>query len=429
MRKKIFIKKTIHYICIFMLMLLLTACTAQDFSQGTSGSNKQGKELQEEVVQENTQTADQELEENGLFMVTFLDSEEEIIRLYSYKTSKEYQFHFALSTSFMDKYGNLASSGNFTPGKVVLAGKMDEDGNLMKVQISDDIWEYEKVERYSIDEEKTIFTIAGTKYTWSDDLFVFSDEERITLEEIQPDDEITVVGLGKKILAVVLTTGHGTLKLTNTDLFEGSYLQLGQKIFAMITEDMAMDVPEGEYTLSVANNGWGGTEDISIKRGEETTVDLDSIKGDGPSYGEILFKVDVEDAEIYIDNKEIDPSKPVSLTYGKHRMSVLAEGYDTWTRTLYVNSPEATISIELEETDTEETSEEGSQSTQNSSQSSSQSTQNSSQSSSQPAGNSSGTNSGSSGSSSGSSRSSSSVDDDILSDYLSTLSSLLDSMY
>ena len=124
-------------------------------------------------------------------------------------------------------------------------------------------------------------------------------------------------------------------------------MQLGDRIFAEITKDMSLDVPEGSYTLAVANNGWGGSTDIEIKRGETTKVNLNDLKGEGPKKSSILFEVDVQGAKIYVDGSEIDYTSPVEITYGKHTLKVTADGYDTWTRTLYVNSKEATIQITI----------------------------------------------------------------------------------
>ena len=111
---------------------------------------------------------------------------------------------------------------------------------------------------------------------------------------------------------------------------------------------MSMDVPEGTYTLSVANNGWGGSQEITITRGETTTVDLDALKGDGPKYGKILFTVNAENATVSVDGTQIDYTEPVDLQYGRHILVVKADGYEDWTRYLYVNSEEATILIDLD---------------------------------------------------------------------------------
>jgi hypothetical protein len=164
-----------------------------------------------------------------------------------------------------------------------------------------------------------------------------------------------VVGRDKQILGVIVTTGHGTLQLENTALFEGSYLQLDTSVFAQITANMKLELAEGTYTLSVANDGWGGSCSVEITRGETTTVDLDTIKGSGPKYGTILFVIDVEGATLSIDGEMCDYTSPMELRYGWHTMEVTASGYDDWSKYLYVNSEEATIVIELSDEEDETT--------------------------------------------------------------------------
>ena len=326
------------------MLLLLSGCGALDTSTG--GRNKLQKE--EEASTEAPQRTGDE-KGNPFYLVLSNDSSSEILRVYNYTNGQTYQYRYSLTTSFLDKYGNLTSPGNVPAGKLVTIGELSPEDILQRVQVSDEVWEYTNIERFSIDEERTIFQIADKKYTWKDNLFVFSNEDVVSLSDIQPEDELTVVGVDKQILAVIITTGQGTLKFANTDLFEGSYAQIGKKIFAKVTKNMSMDIPEGTYKVAVAYNGWGGSRDVVIKRGKETTIDLDEIKGEGPSYGMILFQVDVEDAQIAVDEKLIDYSKPMKLQYGEHSLMVTAEGYDVWERKLYVNSEEATIRITLKD--------------------------------------------------------------------------------
>ena len=78
-------------------------------------------------------------------------------------------------------------------------------------------------------------------------------------------------------------------------------------------------------------------------------VDLSTLKGDGPKTAQILFKTDIDDAQIYIDGKQIDSSQVTDVQYGKHTLKVTADGYDDWTRTLYVNSPQSTIELNIKD--------------------------------------------------------------------------------
>lgn len=317
-----------------------------------------GKTQTEDKITENIQ---EEQEEATEYVIIENDVLEETFILYSLESNMEHYYTYSFSTRFQDKYGNYASASEFTQGRVVTIGNTDREGRLSQVQLTDEVWEYENVHRFSIDMQNGIFTIADTKYSIRDEVLVFSNGEKITFADITKDDVLKVVGKDKKIISVVVTTGHGTLALKNTTLFEDSFLQLNTDMFFMITEDMELEVPEGIYMLTVANNGWGSTTEIQVVRGETTEVDLDTLKGEGPKRGLISFQIDVEDVEVYIDYELVDHTEPVSVTYGTHKLKVAASGYDTWERYLSVNSQEATLIIELtegeEETETESESE------------------------------------------------------------------------
>ena len=312
---------------------------------------------------ESQQTESEKSQEDSLFLIVEHDTQEESISLYSFATGLEHYYEYGFSTQFKDKYGNLASASEFTPGRFVTIAPRDKDGYLTEVSLSDYVWEYEKIRRFQIDEEKGVFTIADTKYSIRDEVKIFSNGKEIEFSDISKDDILTVVGIDKRILSVVVTTGHGTLSLSNTSLFEDSFLQLNSNIFAMITPNMELEIPEGTYTLKVANNGWGGSTTIEVVRGETTEVDLDTLKGEGKKKGLISFDIDVDDVEVYVDYQLIDHTQAIELTYGTHVLQIEAEGYDTWKKYLSVNSEKATLVIELTEdedadTDTETDTEE-----------------------------------------------------------------------
>ena len=84
-----------------------------------------------------------------------------------------------------------------------------------------------------------------------------------------------------------------------------------------------------------------------IERDKTTSLNLDELKGEGPQICKITFQVGVEGAVLLIDGKHADYSAPVELTYGVHTISVAAEGYDTISKKLVVNSKEAEIEIAL----------------------------------------------------------------------------------
>jgi hypothetical protein len=346
--KSIIIRKGILYLFLAAALALCVACgadTAQDDNDDALY-----------YYPASTQTeSDEATASRDLFLILSMDSTRQIIQVYRYADGLRYQYAYGLDTRFLDKYGNRVSEAQFTSGKAVYPGGVDTQGKLVTMQIADDVWEYDNVRRFSVDEDRSVFTIADTKYSYDENLLVLSGEEEVRLKDLSTSDRLTVVGRDKQILGVIVTTGHGTLQLENTELFEGSYLQLDTSVFAQITANMKLELAEGTYTLSVANDGWGGSCSVEITRGETTTVDLDTIKGSGPKYGTILFVIDVEGATLSIDGEACDYTSPMELRYGWHTMEVTASGYDDWSKYLYVNSEEATIVIELSDEEDETT--------------------------------------------------------------------------
>lgn len=282
-----------------------------------------------------------------LYLIIGNDMTNEQLNLKQLVSGKQYLYVYSLSTDFQDKYGNSATTVDFEPGRVIHVGKKDGEGRLMQARIADEVWEYPDITKYSVDTERGIFKIADSKYSYDADLFVESNGEKIRLSDLNEKDEIRVVGIGTKILSVSVTTGQGTLELKNTSVFEGSFIQVGSKIFAQITHNMKLEIPEGTYTVTVANEGYGGSTEVEIARGEVCTLDLDELKGEGPKTGSITFYIDVEGATLSIDGDTVDYSAPVVLTYGVHELHAEADGYDDFDKKLFVNSAAANIDISL----------------------------------------------------------------------------------
>ena len=353
------IQKIIQYmICVVFLLelVMVSGCGKETVDDGMTYFHHS--------IADQTEADTQETQQQEVYLITGIDQTEESLRLYRYADGMEYRFYYGTGTPFFDKYGNRSTMAAFPLGSLVTIGEQTLDGTLSEVQLSDEAWVYEDITRFSVNEEKNMLMIADRKYRYKDNTYVFSGDEKVDMTGIRQGDTLTVVGIDKQILSVNITTAQGTLALKNTSLFEGSFLQLGKKIFTEITPDLTLQVPEGKYTLTVANNGWGGSKKIKIKRGKTTTVDLNELKGEGPQYGKIKFSIDVEDALLLVDGKQTETGKTLKLTYGSHDVTVYADGYDVWKRNLYVNSPEATIIIKLKDEEDSESS--GTSSSQNS---------------------------------------------------------------
>jgi hypothetical protein len=333
-------KKIVRLITYLMLFL----CAA-----GLSGCGAATKQEIPSVEIPSSESEEETVAESDMYLITALDSTQELIQLYRYRNGKEYRFSYSVDTVFRDKYQKRSSVLAFYPGNIVTIGSVDEEGRLSEVTMEDAVWQYDDIVRFSVDEESGILRIADTNYRITSETRVFSDGDEVDFSAISGNDILSVTGQDKNILSVRITTGHGELALLNTELFEGSFLQLNTNIFAEITPEMTMELPEGDYLLSVANNGWGGSCEIQVVRGETVQVDLDAIKGEGPKFGTIQFVFDMEEVYLTIDGESVDYSEPVTLQYGKHTLKAACTGYTELSKYLFVNSEEATISISFAE--------------------------------------------------------------------------------
>ncbi len=282
-----------------------------------------------------------------LFLIMGNDMQRQSLLLKQLASGKQYKYQYSLATRFLDKYGNRMPVSGFDCGRIIEIGERDNNGKVMQVQISDDVWEYPDVRRYSVDGQHGAFVIADTKYLFDDSLYVSSDGRVQELSDLTELDTLRVIGRGRKLLSVTVTTGHGKLSLTNTELFDGSLIQIGNRIFQEITGPMTLELAEGTHLVTVANDGYGGSTEVTVERGKETVLDLNTLKGEGPKFGNVLFAVDVEGAVLQIDGKVVDYSEVIALKYGVHTITVTADSYETYTKKLYVNSEEATIVIGL----------------------------------------------------------------------------------
>lgn len=361
---------------------------------------------------------------NNLYMIQNMNMAEEIITLYDLSNNETLQYRYGLMTQFLDAKGKTSSWSNFTSGRVVKIGNDQTKTILSKVQLSDKVWEQTGIKNYKVNTEDEMLTIGQTKYHLLDSTKVFSGENLSDPTLIGANDILTVVGQEKNILSVNITTGHGTIELMNTSKFDNSMIEIGTKVITNISgEGMKIEVAEGNYRLTVANNGYGGSMDVTVNRDQTTVVDLSQLEGEGPKKCTITFTSTVENAKIYLDNQEVSVGESITVNYGRHSLKVVADGYDTWNKTLIVNSESAEILLDpTTSTNSDNSATTGGDSSGESSNSSNSSSDSNSSGKSSDGSNSNANSGGSSSSGSASSNSSSKDASKAAADYLTTLS-------
>lgn len=376
---------------VFLLLglFLLSGC-----GKSKESNLKVGNEIHSGIAkqeEEQEEKKEKEEQDDTMYVILQIDAGKQEVRLQNVETGKISEYGISDATAFRDKYGEFTGGSQITQGKIVTIGAENERGNLSYIQLSDKSWEQEDVEKFEIDGDREMITIGKTKYYYDDSLLVFLDDEQISLDMITGNDRLRIAGVDRKVASIFVTSGHGFLALTHTDLFEGGWLSVGSECVLQIEKNMKVEVPEGTYQVSAANDGYGDTKEVTVKRNETTVLNLEEYKGEGPKMGKVQFQLKPEGTTLKIDGKKVDASQPVELKYGTYQIVVSSEEYGDFKEKLVVSSPEAEITINMKKLAEEEKEKEeeekaksssGSGSTSSSSGSSSSGSKNSSRSSS-----------------------------------------------
>lgn len=286
------------------------------------------------------------------------DPVEGTVTLLNLELGRTYTLAVEGTSDLYDKYGEAVSLEQIQLGDIVDVTFLRSKKRLNTMQLSPSAWVNESVSRYEMDLQRKEVTIGEKVYKLTGDTIYLSQGMRIEVMDLNPADVLTFKGLGSSILSVNVEQGHGYLRLQNDEKFIGGFMEIGQSSIRRIEADMLLTVPEGSYQIQISKNGGGGTKEVTIRRGEETALDIGDLEMPETQYGTVLFSLNPSKASLYIDGEKADPSGPVSLEYGIHQLIVRASGYQTITTYIKVAQPSGGLDITLDKVDADKDNEE-----------------------------------------------------------------------
>lgn len=272
----------------------------------------------------------------------------------------KYTLTYNGGTKIRSKNGTELTMAQMEAGQIVDIYYVGGTQRLMEMCESSTAWKNDSVVKWKVDFDKKRITIGSNSYKYDDSLLINSNGQKITIDEVSDVDELVVRGVENQIYSVVVSKGHGYVRLVDDTNMVGGIIEIGNKIMTLITEDMVLVAPEGAYTLTATKNGKGGSKEINIARDEELIVSLSEFQQEATRYGSIKFNITPEDAQaiMYIDGESVDYSDLVELPYGKHNLKIMSNNYDTYQKTITVASIYSTMSIDMKEDETTTTKEE-----------------------------------------------------------------------
>ncbi len=330
-------KKTfILFMMLLMAMSLLFVGCVKKKNNGKTSAGLNGNESESET----TTDKEKRYSSEDLIIITSIDTDKSQIAVQSIKDGNKYILNYTSGTSIQNKYGSELLMSQMMIGEVADVYYVGGTQKLIAIKESDTAWENTTVTKWKVDYDNNKIEIGGVSYKYDEMLFVNSKGRNIDIREVSSVDKLIVKGIDKQIYSVIVDVGHGYIKLTDTVNMVGGIVEVGTSIMTLITEDMIIVAPEGEYTLTASKSGVGGSTSVTVLRDDEVTVSLSSFQGEVIRNGSVNFTVkpDGIEASMYIDGTKVDYTELVDLSYGKHKVVIRSNLYDDYTAYLTVDS-------------------------------------------------------------------------------------------
>lgn len=273
------------------------------------------------------------VKENSVFaIVTMIDDVNGKIGLRTVGYETELSLTFSAGADVQDKYGNLLPMSQVQLGSIVDATYDENRDKLISLHISDkeSVEKLEGVSGAVVDNVKGTIQFNGNTVMLGNGAGAFSDNKEIALNEICTEDQVTIWSYNDVVYAVYVELGHGYVRLSDYASYIGGTVEIGYDVIVPVTEDMLLTVREGDYTLRIEKDGDVGTKEITVVKNQEADISLADIAVEPKQTGSVLFDVTPAGAAVYIDGRRVNTEGAIVLTYGKHRIAITADGYQSY---------------------------------------------------------------------------------------------------
>ena len=284
-----------------------------------------------------------------LAVVIGIDELKQEVTMFNVNTKEALTLTYNGASDIRDRYDQIITINQITIGSMVDVGYQMDTDKLIKMQLSTKVWEYIEVSNFSIDRSLRIIKIGTKVYQYFDDIIILDSENLISIDDVKEQDVLTIRGLDETAWSVIVNKGHGSVKLVDTEGFQGGNVTVGYEAMQQITENMEITVREGNFNLTVENGEYSVTKNIDIIRNEETLVSLKDLEPKLEETSKIIFNISPFGADLFIDGKLTSYANPIELTFGNHDIMVSLGGYTTYKGNLNVREENQVVNVTLPE--------------------------------------------------------------------------------
>lgn len=276
-----------------------------------------------------------------------VDEAAKTVTVRSFDDKEEVVYDYKTGTPIEDRYGKATLIDSIPLGEVVSLEADSSTHKLIKLTIDTGEWQSNNETGFVLDKENRIIKIGNRSYSYTDDLVVMKNGERYSINKVESADVIHVRGRDDSIDSIMVVNGHGYVKLTQTDYFEGGFVDIGTKIVKVITSDMMIPVAPGNYMMTVTKGDVSSQKEIKVEEDVELTVNLLNFQEEAIRYGILKLAVNPSGVAVKIDGRKIDLTQLIQLSYGTHKIVVTKDGYESYRGTIAIENSLTEFSVSL----------------------------------------------------------------------------------
>lgn len=297
-----------------------------------------------------TMTPKETVKESSLTgIITGIDTDARQFTIRGLNSDNDTMLNYGETSVITNKFGVEIEGDELQNGQIFEAKYEPGNTKVTSMSVPDDVWEYQDVSSFSINTDINALKFAGQKFQYSDATYYSEDGKAIGIIDLNNKDTITVRGIGVQVYSVVKSAGHGYIKLANYKDFIGGNVSVGNKIFLPVTKKMLIAAGVGDYKVTLTKGKETTSKNVTVHNEKTVTLDFGDYVPKVSNIGNIRFKIEPAGADLYINGKMVDYSKPIALKYGEYKIKAELTGYSTYNGVLDVEDESKTINIGLTE--------------------------------------------------------------------------------
>ncbi|MBE6007634.1 MAG: PEGA domain-containing protein [Lachnospiraceae bacterium] len=289
-------------------------------------------------------TDDQTTGKEGFYALISSKNSNGKVGFYDFEHDVIYNMAIDENTVVTDSSGSMIKQSTVQVGDMIKAYIDFDKKQVMSVNYTEDVWKRDNILGSAVSVSGDTITIGSTVYNYKDGMIVVFEDSIADINDISDGDVLCVQGYQNNVWSIRIKESGGYVSIIGWEDIENGTISVDGKAAVKIDSDK-LKIEGGMHTVVIKGDNIDDyTTEVYITPGSEVGINLDSYL----SKGEVVFKANVEDYDIYINGSLFEQNEKCELPYGVYTLSVVKDGYNTWFKEIELKEKTMELEIKLE---------------------------------------------------------------------------------